>query len=150
MKIRIELDESLTEDEVVIRSSSLGEQVRKIEQAVSEIVNAGQKFVFYKDDTEYYLPLDAICFFETEGNVVYAHTKNDMFLVKLRLYELEERLPGVSMRVSKSTILNIKVVYALTRTISSTCLVQLQGTHKQVYVSRYYYKPLKERLEGKR
>lgn len=62
MKIRIELDESLTEDEVVIRSSSLGEQVRKIEQAVSEIVNAGQKFVFYKDDTEYYLPLDAICF----------------------------------------------------------------------------------------
>lgn len=41
MKIRIELDESLTEDEVVIRSSSLGEQVRKIEQAVSEIVNAG-------------------------------------------------------------------------------------------------------------
>ncbi len=80
MKIRIELDESLTEDEVVIRSSSLGEQVRKIEQAVSEIVNAGQKFVFYKDDTEYYLPLDAICFFETEGNVVYAHTKNDMFL----------------------------------------------------------------------
>ena len=46
--------------------------------------------------------------FETEEKVVYAHTKDDMFQVKYRLYELEEILPGYFMRISKSTILNAK------------------------------------------
>lgn len=150
MKIRIELDENLTEDEVIIRTSRLGEHVEKVEQAISEVGSARRKFIFYKEDTEYYLLLETILFFETECNVVYAHTKSDMFVVKLRLYELEEQLPGFFMRVSKSTILNLKVVYAITRSLSAACLVQLQDTHKQVYVSRYYYKPLRERLEEKR
>ena len=37
MKIRIEIDENLTEDEVIIRSSSLNEQVRQIQKSLSEI-----------------------------------------------------------------------------------------------------------------
>lgn len=150
MKIKIELDGNLTEDEVVIRTNSLGEHVEKLERAVAEVMNARQKFVFYKEDTQYYLPLEKIAFFETGDSGVYAHTRKDMFATKLRLYELEELLPGFFMRVSKSTILNLKFVYAITRSLSSTCLVQLQDTHKQVYVSRYYYKPLQERLKEMR
>lgn len=150
MKIKIELDGNLTEDEVIIRTNSLGEHVEKLERAVREVIDARQKFTFYKEATEYYLPLETLAFFETEGSVVYAHTGKDMFVTKLRLYELEELLPGFFMRVSKSTILNLRFVYAITRSLSSACLVQMQGTHKQVYVSRYYYKLLKERLEEMR
>lgn len=150
MKIRIELDGSLTEDEVIIRTTSLGEHVEKLEKAVREVICARQQLIYYKGDTQYYLPLETILFFETEGNLVYAHSKNDMFEVKLRLYELEEILPGFFMRVSKSSILNLRFVYAITRSIPSSCMVQLKDTHKQVYVSRYYYKPLRERLEEKR
>lgn len=150
MKIRIEIDENVTEEEVIIRTGSLGERVEEIQKALREVSGGRVKFVFYKNETEYYLPLDSILFFETEGTGVHAHTKDDMFTVRMRLYELEEALPGFFMRVSKSTILNLRYVYALTRSISGNCLVQLQGTHKQVYVSRYYYKPLKERMEGKR
>lgn len=150
MKIRIEIDENCIEDEVIIRSKYLDEHVGKIQSAVAEIMNTGQKIVLYKEDTEYYMPLDQILFYETENNTVYAHTKNEMFTTKYRLYELEEMLPGFFMRISKSTILNLRCVYAITRSISTTCLVQLQNTHKQVYVSRYYYKPLRERLEEKR
>lgn len=36
MKIRIELDEQLKEEEVVIRCQSLTEEVREIQKAVSE------------------------------------------------------------------------------------------------------------------
>lgn len=150
MKMRIEIDENLIETEVIIRSSSLDEQVQKLQKMVSELAGAGQKLVFYKDDTEYYLPVQDVLFYETEGNLVYAHTRNDMFLTKYKLYELEELLPGFFMRISKSTILNLHCVYAITRSLSAACLVQLHNTHKQVYVSRYYYKPLRERLEEKR
>lgn len=53
------------------------------------------------------------------------------------------------MRISKSAIVNIKRIYALT-TSFRTCVIAFKNTHKQVYVSRSYYKPLKDRLEEKR
>lgn len=106
--------------------------------------------IFYKGQVEYYLSLDDILFFETSDHHIHAHTKNDMYQIKYKLYELEEMLPGNFMRISKSTILNVKKIYAIHKTISSPCLIEFEDTHKQVYVSRHYYKPLKIRLEEKR
>lgn len=54
------------------------------------------------------------------------------------------------MRVSKSTILNINHIYSITRNLTSSSIVEFQNTHKQVYVSRHYYKPLKFKLLEKR
>lgn len=85
-------------------------------------------------------------FFETSERQVYAHTKNDVFVVKHRLYELEDILSGKFMRISKSTIVNLSHVYALTQSISG-CSIQFANTHKQVYVSRRYYKLLRERMK---
>lgn len=72
MKIKIEIDESLSEDEVLIRCRGLTEQVTEIQKAVSEVVNTSQKFVFYRGNTEYYLALDEILFFETDGDGINA------------------------------------------------------------------------------
>lgn len=150
MKIRIEIDENLIEDEVIIRSSGLNDQVRQIQKSLSEISRQDQQIVFFKDETEYYLPLTEILFFETDGKEIHAHTADDIYKIKYRLYELEEILPGYFMRVSKSTILNTRCIYAINRSVSTSCVVQFRSTHKQVYVSRYYYKPLRNRLEEKR
>ena len=106
--------------------------------------------MFYKGDTSYYLPLEDVLFFETEENEVHAHTRKEIYRTKYRLYALEEMLPGFFMRVSKSTILNTRKIYSMTKSLPASCTVEFQGTHKQAYVSRYYYKPLKDRLEEKR
>ena len=53
MKIKIEIDESLQEDEVLIRCRGLTDEVTQIQKSVSDVVNAGQKYVFYKGTTEY-------------------------------------------------------------------------------------------------
>jgi len=150
MKIRIEIDESLREEEVIIRSRALDERVQSIQAAVDDAVSSRRKMTFYKGETEYYLPFSEMLFFETDGNEIYAHTAGDSYRIKYRLYELEEILPGYFMRVSKSTILNTKCIYSISRSVSTSCVVQFQNTHKQVYVSRFYYKPLKNRLEEKR
>ena len=76
--------------------------------------------------------------------MVFAHTKKDMFSVCQKLYELENILPRSFMRISKSTIVNIQKIYSLSHSVSSH-LITFQDTHKQVYVSRMYYKILKER-----
>ena len=150
MKIRIEIDETLEEDEVVIRCRELTEQIGKVQKAVGEVTGGTEKFVGYKENTEYYLALDSILFFETENGGVWAHTRDDIYQTKQKLYELEEMLPGSFMRISKSTILNTNHIYAINRNITSTSVVKFEHCHKQVYVSRYYYKPLISKLEEKR
>ncbi|MCI5873006.1 MAG: LytTR family DNA-binding domain-containing protein [Clostridiales bacterium] len=150
MKIRIEIDEGMAEDEVIIRCRGLTEEVTAVQKAVSDVVNASQRFPFYKGNTEYYLALDEILFFETDDSGISAHTKKEMYQTKYKLYELEDILPGVFMRVSKSTILNTRHIYSISRNLTASSVVAFEGTHKQVYVSRYYYKPLISKLEEKR
>ena len=150
MKIRIEIDENLEEEEIIIRSRRLDERVSIIQESIGDAVNRKRKMTLYKGETEYYLPVSEMLFFETDGNEIHANTAKDSYRIKHRLYELEEILPGYFMRVSKSTILNTKRIYSMSRSVSASCVVQFQGTHKQVYVSRFYYKPLKNRLEEKR
>ena len=82
--------------------------------------------------------------------MIFAHTGDEMYQVKYRLYELEEFLPGHFMRISKSTILNTNKVYSIQRNLTASSVVEFQNTHKQVFVSRYYYRPLKNKLEEKR
>ncbi|MEG0578156.1 MAG: LytTR family DNA-binding domain-containing protein, partial [Bacilli bacterium] len=68
-----------------------------------------------------------------------AHTIDNAYQVKYKLYELEEILTNNFMRVSKSTIVNIDYIYSIERNITSSSIVEFQNTHKKVYVSRYYY-----------
>ena len=147
MKIRIDLDETLKEDEVVIHCRSIDSQILSIQKTVSDIIGRGHSFVLYKEDKEYYVPLDQILFFETCADGISAHTADNVFQTKYRLYELEEILPGDFIRVSKSTILNTSKIYSLTKNITSTSVVQFDNSVKEVYVSRSYYKALKIKLE---
>ena len=94
--------------------------------------------------------MDNILFFETDPAGICAHTVDDVYQTHYKLYELEELLPGHFMRVSKSAILNTRQIFSITKNISSVSTVQFQHTHKQVNVSRNYYKPLKYKLEEKR
>ena len=150
MKIKIEIDEGLPEDEVLIRCRGLTEQIADVQKAVSEVINTSQKFVFYRGNTEYYLTLDEILFFETDSDGINAHTRDNIYQTKYKLYELEELLPGSFMRISKYAIVNTSHIYSISRNLTASSVVAFADTHKQVYVSRYYYKPLINKLEEKR
>ncbi|MBA4686171.1 MAG: LytTR family transcriptional regulator [Candidatus Galacturonibacter soehngenii] len=150
MNIRVEVDDNLIEEEIIIRCSQMNEKIYQIQKFVSDIASKAHRFVFFKGDTEYYLSLEEILFFETEENSISVHTLDNVYQTKHKLYELEELLPGYFMRVSKSAILNTNHIYSISRNITASSIVQFQNTHKQVYVSRYYYKLLKQKLEEKR
>ncbi len=147
MKVRIEITDGPEEDEVLIRCRHVDDSVRKIQRFLLEQSKPGPKITFYKQNQEYYFSLDDILFFETEGEHVYAHTKDDAFLAKYRLYELEQMLPRNFVRAAKSTIVNIRQIYSVTRNLASSSLIQFTGSHKQVYASRYYWKELRQRLK---
>lgn len=149
MRVKIEIEDDL-EEEIIIRCKSINETIKKIEKAITDINNEAKGFVFYKNEKEYYLSLNKILFFETELGNINAHTRDDIYTVKYKLYELEELLPSSFMRISKSTILNVNHIYSITRNLTSSSVVEFEETHKKVYVSRYYYKTLRYKLNEKR
>ena len=124
MKIKIEIDESAAEDEVIIRCRGLTKQVAAVQRAVRDVTNASEKILLYKGNTEYYVTLSKILFFETDENGISAHTRDEMYQTRYKLYELEDMLPGVFMRVSKSTILNTDQIYSIDRNPAFTDSIQ--------------------------
>ena len=149
LKIRIEMSEGVQE-EVVIRCREITPEIIRLQQLLSGDSDRSNQFLLYKGDTEYYLNVNDIIFFETEGNAVMAHTKNDMYETRRKLYELEELSGRRFQRISKSAIVNVDKVYSIKRNVTSSSAIEFQGTHKQIYVSRAYYKVLREKLEEKR
>lgn len=146
MKINIEIDPNLAECEVTIKCAEVDSNVVALQRMLSENNPAGNQISFFKDDVEYFMPISKILFFETDSGFIQAHTINDSFEVKYKLYELEEKLPAYFMRISKSTILNTHKVYSITKNLTGASKVEFQGTHKIVYCSRNYYKALKDNL----
>ena len=147
MKLKIEITDDGSEDEVIIRCSNVDENVRKLQAFIASM--SKPKLTFYKDSREYYLPLEEVLFFETESEQIYAHTRKDAFLVKYRLYELEELLPHSFVRAAKGTIVNISKIYAINRNLTASSQITFSGTHKQIFVSRHYYKTLKDKMKDR-
>lgn len=145
MNIRIELDDRLDQVEVIIRTGQLGPEIEQMRQGLLKL--SRPSLVFYKGSSEYFLKLEDLLFFETDGSKIGAHTRDQAYEVKLKLYELEECLPAYFCRVSKSTIVNVKAIYSLDKSFSGTSRIAFYDSHKEVHVSRHYYHLLKERLE---
>ena len=127
MKIRVEVDKSCPEDEIIIRCAQRNDAIERMYGELQELSRMQETILFYKDHAECFIRLSSVLFFE-----------------------LEELLPKSFMRISKSTILNLQQVGSLERTLSAACTVSFANTHKQVYASRRYYPALRHRLEERR
>lgn len=150
MRVVIETDEELSEDCIVVRCKQLDERIIRLQKFLAEQDSNDRTILLHKNEKEYYMPLEKILFFETENKLIRAHTADEMYETEYKLYQLEELLPGYFMRVSKSTIVNLNHVYSITRNITASSVVEFLESHKQIYVSRNYYKALVERLAEKR
>lgn len=79
-----------------------------------------------------------------------AHTADRIFSCDYRLYELEELLPGSFMRISKSSIANLDLVYSVTRNLTASSVMEFAGSSKKAMVSRAYFKAVTERLKDRK
>lgn len=149
MKIRLDISSEYQEKEVIIRANKKDEEVAEILRNLQEIDTKLHNINGYLDNTVYSLSTQDILFFETNDRNVYAHTKDNAFLIHYRLYELEENLPDNFLRVSKSSILNVDEVKSLTQSVMGN-LIQFRDSYKQIYVSRRFLKKLKLKLNQRK
>ena len=150
VKVKIEIEPNLDETEVVIRCGQLDESIVNLQNYITQQSGGERHLRLCRGDTEYYVSVKEIYFFETEGKTIQAHTAEHIFETDYKLYELEEVLPGSFMRISKSTIVNLDYIYSITRNLTASSVVEFKGSSKKALVSRSYYKALTERLRTRR
>ncbi len=141
MKISIFIDKN-REEEIQIFAHAKTALITEIEELV---LGYSADILAYKNKEIVNLNLSDVHCFITENNKLYAITSNDKFLLKSRLYNLENNLPKEFMKINKSCIANIKKIDRFDASLSGTLQVIFKNGYVD-YVSRRSIKTVKERL----
>lgn len=148
--IRIEIEPDGRE-EIIIRCRKLDEEVLKLQKLIEQSSASSEGEMPLKlGDSEFYIPIKEILFFEAYDRHCEAHTKDRIFETDRKLYQLTEMLPSNFLRVSKSTILNISSISSVKKELTGSCEVSFKGSPKKAYVSRMYAKPFYEKMKEMR
>ena len=80
-----------------------------------------------------------------ENNKVFAITEKENYLIRERLYTIEQALSKDFIKINKSCIANIKKIDRFDASISGTLMVKFKNGYTD-YVSRRSVKAVRERL----
>ncbi len=97
------------------------------------------------EDRQFKIDARRIYYFESVDDTVFCYTQNDVYETRYRLYELENILPKNFLRVSRTTILNLRKIQSFKSILSGRIECLLKNKEK-VFISRNYVKRLKQNL----
>lgn len=144
MQVEVKIDNSYTDAKIIIMAASMTEE---IEEILKKLSSDAPKIIsgIRNDKVEVLDQKDLIRVYAASGKV-FAVTDKGEYTIRLRLYELEERLDVHQfVRISNSEIINIKKVSNFDLSFSGTICVKLtNGT--VTYVSRRYVAKIKKFL----
>lgn len=92
-----------------------------------------------------FLEYDEIFMIRVEDKVVKVYTHNDEYVVKKALYQVEESLDHSFVRISKTTIINIKKIDRVAPSLKGMMFIMLKNGLKD-NISRKYLPMFKEAL----
>lgn len=144
MQVEVKIDSSCEETNVVIITPSMTEEVSTIVKMLSD--HSPKIITGHKDEKlEILEQKDLIRIYASSGKV-FAVTPKGEYTLRLRLYELEERLdPNQFVRISNSEIINLKKVKHFDLNFTGTICARLaDGTAS--FVSRRYVPKIKQLL----
>ena len=141
MKCTVILDKT-REEEIVIYAHQKNEMIFEIERMAQE--KPLQLTGFLNEEIVRLEPQDIYCF-TVEGGRLYAIGESEKYLIKARLYNIEEILDKNFIKINQSSIANVKKIQKFDASISGTLKVIFKNGHTD-YVSRRNIKNVKERL----
>jgi len=144
MKIEIKLDENAREPRVIIVTDKVDAQVQALMKRMSE--ETPQVVAGFQGDQVRLLSQEEIIRIYASGGKVYARTASGEFTLRLRLYELEQRLDKRAfVRISNSEIVNLRSVKGFDLSYTGTIRVKLSNG-ESTFVSRRYVSKIKQVL----
>lgn len=144
MEIEISVDKNYVIPKIIIKTSSMNEEVQKIVSMLSK--DEIKVISGMKDDKVEILDENNISRVYAQNGMVYASTQNGVYVLKLRLYEIEEILNNKKfVRISKSEIINLGEVKNFDFSFVGTISVQMKN-NDVCYVSRRFVSKIKKIL----
>lgn len=144
MQVEIKIDDAYTEPKVVILTASVTEEINSILAGLSE--KPPQMISGAKNDKIEIIEQDDLIRIYANAGRVFAVTSHGEYVLRLRLYEAEERLnPKQFIRISNSEIINLKKVKNFDLRVTGTICVRL-ANDTTTYVSRRYVPVIKKIL----
>lgn len=140
MKLRIVIDKE-KEEEILIyahKRNSLIESIERLVESTCELVAYDENGAVKLTESEIY------CFISEKGKT-YAITEKEKLQVKMRLYQLEERLGKSFIRLNQSCIGNTEKMKRFEAEFSGSLTVTFKNGYKD-YISRRQLRAVKERL----
>ena len=144
MKIEIKIDEGCKEPKIVILTDRVTEEINEIVKRLSG--EQTRMLAGFKDGQATVLEPERIYRVYASNGKVYAEAEGGTYLLRLRLYEAEERLSDRSfVRISGGEVINLNKVRGFDLSFMGTICVSLSnGT--VTYVSRRYVSKIKQLL----
>lgn len=144
MKLDIKIDKSLDETEILIKTPEITKEVKLITDLIKE--NKPEIILGIKDDKVEILHQNEIIRVYSELGKIYAVTDSGKFLIKKRLYEMENILDKSNfVRISNFEIANFKKVKNLDLSLTGT--IGVKYINKEIsYVSRRNVSKIKKML----
>lgn len=144
MEIEIRIDPACTEPRVIILADRISPQVNSLLARLQQA--EPQLLVGLRQDVARVLEAAEILRIRTVDGKICAATQEGEYQLRLRLYELEERLDkSVFVRISQAEIVNLKKVRGFDLSLAGSVRVTLEDG-SVTYVSRRYIPRIKQLL----
>ena len=146
MKLNVEIDTNIEEPAALITTPRITEEVTRVVDFISKLDDITTVISGIRDDKVELLEQESIFRIYAEEGKVLARTESGLYQIRLRLYELEERLDDSKfVRISNSEIVNLKKVKSLDLSFVGTICMELSNGEVS-YVSRRYVSKIKKKL----
>ncbi len=143
MQVELKISADCREPKAVIYAPRMTAEIAALMKRLSE--DQPRMIAAFEEDTVTMLAFEEIYHVYASEGKVYAETKDKTYVLRLRLYELEERLGSPFVRISNSEIINLNRVRNFDLSFAGTICVSLtNGT--VTYVSRRYVKKIRQQL----
>lgn len=142
MDVEINIEKDRIRPKIVIHTNEVTSEINNLVKRLSEYNE--QLLIGYRNEEAILLKPEEICRIYAQGQKVVAQTEKETVFLKLRLYELEEKLAGTNLiRISNSEIVNLMRIKSLDLSISGTITMKFMNGEKS-YVSRRYVEKIKQ------
>lgn len=142
MKVELQISESISEPYVVIHSNQM---TAEIQQIMEILQSPGNVITAADNDQLIVLDPSEIYMLRMEDERLNIYSRQKKYVSGKRLYEMEKLLGNGFMRISKSTLINLKQISHVEPSFNGAMLVILKNGNKD-YISRKYLPAFKKYL----
>lgn len=142
MKLELNIDEKVKETLVVVSANKIDKEVQNL---INYIEYSSEYLIGIVEDKASIIDIDEIIRVYIEDRKTFVVTLKDTYVVKKKLYEVENMVTRNFVKISQSEIANIKFIKNLDFSNTGTIVIKYKNSDIS-YVSRRMIKEFKFKL----